>query len=294
MSENPIRSVSDTALWVAIYRAMESDRPDAIFKDPHARRLAGERGEAIVERLPKGRKLAWPMIVRTAVMDEIILRLTRDGGVRTVVNLAAGLDTRPYRLPLPPAVRWLHVDFPDMVAYVRDALRQETPVCALEYVPADLREPAERAAVFDRADAAGGTALAVAEGLLIYLKPEQVDALGRDLAARRSFRYWLIDLASPDMLRMLRKTWEPHLAAGNAPMLFAPAEGTGFFNASGWREAEYRSIWTEALRLKRTMKGAWLFNLLSRLMPASRRAAMARMSGMVLLERAAQGSDGVP
>ena len=45
---NPIRNVSDTARWVAIYRAIESERADALFNDPFARRLGGERGEAIV------------------------------------------------------------------------------------------------------------------------------------------------------------------------------------------------------------------------------------------------------
>lgn len=285
MSDNPIRNVSDTALWVAVYRAMESDRPDALFRDPYARRLAGERGASIVETLPKGKAFAWPMIVRTAVMDEIILRLTRDQGVRTVVNLAAGLDTRAYRLALPPSVRWFHVDFPDMVRYTRDNLGDERPACSLEYIAADLRDPAERASVLDRANAAGGPALAVAEGLLIYLPPEQVDALGRDLASRPAFRHWLIDLAAPEMLRMLQKTWAPALAAGNAPMLFAPADGTRFFEVSGWREAEYRSMWSEATRLKRSMKGAWLWRFLMKLMPRARRERLARMSGIVLLER---------
>ena len=65
----PLRHVSDTALWVAMYRAFESERPDALFRDPYARRLAGERGDAIVRTLPRGRSLAWPMVVRTAAMD---------------------------------------------------------------------------------------------------------------------------------------------------------------------------------------------------------------------------------
>jgi hypothetical protein len=99
-SENPIRNVSDTALWVAIYRAMESERPDAIFRDPYARRLGGERGQAIVDAMPRGKVMSWPMVVRTAVMDEIVLRCVRQGAA-TVLNLAAGLDARPYRLDLP-------------------------------------------------------------------------------------------------------------------------------------------------------------------------------------------------
>ena len=54
-ADNPIRNVSDTASWVAVYRAMESERPDAHFNDPYARRLAGERGQAIVDAMPRGR-----------------------------------------------------------------------------------------------------------------------------------------------------------------------------------------------------------------------------------------------
>ena len=50
-SASPIRNVSDTARWVAIYRAMESERPDALFHDPFARRLGGERGEAIAKAM---------------------------------------------------------------------------------------------------------------------------------------------------------------------------------------------------------------------------------------------------
>src|SRR5437016_12277694 len=96
---------------------MESERPDALFRDPYARRLAGPRGEQIVAEMPKGRAWAWPMIVRTAVMDELILRAVEGDGGDTVLNLAAGLDARADRLPLPPALRRLYVDFRDVAAY---------------------------------------------------------------------------------------------------------------------------------------------------------------------------------
>ena len=105
---NPIRNVSDTALWVAIYRAMESERADALFQDPYARRLGGVRGAEIVASMPGGKATSWPMVVRTAVMDEIVMRCVQQGAA-TVLNLAAGLDARPYRLRLPPSLRWIHV-----------------------------------------------------------------------------------------------------------------------------------------------------------------------------------------
>jgi methyltransferase (TIGR00027 family) len=288
MTDDPraIRNVSDTGLWVAIYRAMESERPDALFKDPFARRLGGVRGETIVRTLPKGGATAWPMIVRTAVMDEIIMRCIREHGARGVLNLAAGLDARPYRLALPPATRWFHVDLPDMIAYVESRLAGERPACTLEYVVADLTDATARRGVIARAGTAGGPVLAISEGLLIYLQPEQVAALARDLSAEPSVRWWLIDLASPRMIEMLKKNWQPHLSAANAPFVFAPPEGTGFFEPFGWREAEFRSTWGEANRLKRTMRGAWLWNLIGRFMPRARREEMMRMSGIVLLERA--------
>jgi methyltransferase (TIGR00027 family) len=95
-----LQSLSDTALLVAYHRALESARPDALFRDPYAGRLAGQRGEQVVRQLRWGKRGAWSTITRTVLLDEIVLRLVGEG-LDTVVNLAAGLDSRPYRLPLP-------------------------------------------------------------------------------------------------------------------------------------------------------------------------------------------------
>jgi O-methyltransferase involved in polyketide biosynthesis len=137
-----------------------------------------------------------------------------------------------------------------------------------------------------RVAAGPSPALAIAEGLLIYLAPEQVADLASALAATPGLRWWLIDLASPKLLRMLTKRWEPHLAAAGAPFVFAPADGTAFFARHGWKEASYHSLWEEANRLRRTPRGSWLWSLLGRLMPRAKREEFRRMSGMVLLERA--------
>src|SRR3989475_2969204 len=93
------------ALPISMYRAWESERADALFHDPYARRLAGPQGETIVRTMPKARTWAWPMVVRTCLFDELILRAIERDGVGTVLNLAAGLDARPWRLPLSPALR---------------------------------------------------------------------------------------------------------------------------------------------------------------------------------------------
>src|SRR2546426_9652344 len=147
---NPISSVSDTARWVAMYRAMESERSDALFHDRYARRLAGPTGEQILASMPQGRRWAWPMIVRTAVMDEIIMRLVTEQGVDTVLNLAAGLDARAYRLDLSSRLHWIDVDLEGILAYKEAALAGEQPPRPVECVRADLTRHPARRALFQR------------------------------------------------------------------------------------------------------------------------------------------------
>ncbi len=281
---NPIRNVSDTALWVAIYRAMESERPDRIFDDPFARRLGGERGEAIVRAMPRGAAIAWPMIVRTAVMDEIVLRCVRDGAA-CVLNLAAGLDARPWRLDLPASLRWFHVDMPGMVDYFRERMADAQPRCEVEFVAADLRDKQAREQLFTRV-AGLGPLLVITEGLLIYLTPDQVADLAGDLHALARPRWWLMDIATPRLRHfMQRSQWLRKLEQGNAPMQFFPEQGTGFFAPLGWRESEFRSTWDESLRLRRSMRGAWFFRCLALLQSSAQRQAGRRMSGVALLGR---------
>jgi methyltransferase (TIGR00027 family) len=285
--QSHIRNVSDTAHWVAMYRAMETDRRDALFRDPYARRLAGPRGEAIVRTMPRGRAMAWAMIVRTAVMDEIILRAVNRHGVRTVANLAAGLDARPWRLDLPMKLTWLDVDLPDIQQYKRDALQGEKPQCQLEWVPADLANADARRSVLAQVASSPGPALVVTEGLLIYLEREQVMALATDLAATPNVRWWLIDIASPGLLKMMGRTWGKGVSQ-SAPFKFAPEEDTAFFEPAGWKEVEYRSMFEESLRLKRTMRFARFWSVVGRIMTVfnpRKREEFKRFSGIVLMER---------
>lgn len=283
MSEtNPIRNVSDTALWVAIYRAMESERSDALFRDPYARRLGGARGEAIVKAMPKGRSMAWPLIVRTAVMDEIVLRCVQSGA-KTVLNLAAGLDARPYRLDLPRDLQWLHVDMPEMVAYFRSHMSGETPRCEIDFLAADLRDTDARRAVLARA-ARNGPTLVITEGLLIYLDSDDVAGLARDLREVAQARWWTADLATPALLRYVAKDWGRTVQQGNAPFRFAPREGSTFFVRYGWRETEFHSTWDEAWRLDRKPAHAWLWRALSWVTPRRKVEAARRMSSIVLLQ----------
>ena len=280
-----IESVSDTARWVAVYRAMETERKDAIFRDPFAARLAGEKGNVIVDSMPRGRQMAWAMIVRTAVFDEIILERIRNGNVDVVVNLAAGLDARPWRLSLPPTLRWIDVDLPGILDHKTEILKDEKPKCRYEAVHLDLRDVAKRQALFTQINGEASRVLVLSEGLLIYLPPDDVGTLARDLHAGSHFQWWIIDIASPRLLEMMQKMWGKNLDAGNAPFLFAPAESTKFFERFGWTELEFHSAMEDARRLKREMSMMWLWRLLGRLRSKKVQAEFQRFSGIVLMER---------
>jgi len=279
-----IEHISDTARWVAEYRAMETDRPDAIFRDPYARRLAGPLGAEIVAKLPRGRQMAWAMIVRTAVFDEIVMDRVH-AGADLVLNLAAGLDARPWRLDLPASLRWVDVDLPAILGHKVNELANEAPRCRYEAVMQDLRDPAMRRALFARLGAECKNALIIAEGLLVYLEPAEVADLAKALHQPSSFRWWLSDLASPRLLKMVARGWGKSLERANAPFKFGPAEGTKFFEPHGWRELAFRPAGEDARRLKREMSGAGIWRLLARLYPRRIREEFKRISGNILLER---------
>ncbi|MEJ7930164.1 SAM-dependent methyltransferase [Ramlibacter sp. AN1015] len=281
-----IQDVSDTALWVAAYRASESERPDALFADPYARRMAGQRGQDIVDALPFGRSMAWSMVVRTAVMDEVIVECVLHRGVGTVLNLGAGLDTRAFRLPLPSSLRWFDVDLPAITAYRKECLAGEEPACRHAHVAADLSQAAARARVLEMArDDAHGRLLVVTEGLLLYLTPEQVSGLAAQLHADPQATLWLADLVTPMLQQTMGMVWRSQLSNAKASFRFAPSDSVRFFDALGWREIEFHSTWTDSIRLGRTAPHAATWNRLSMWGGSLVQEAVQRMSGVALLER---------
>ncbi|MBV8928460.1 MAG: class I SAM-dependent methyltransferase, partial [Mycobacteriaceae bacterium] len=171
-----ISNVSDTARWMAVYRATESARPDALFHDPLADRLAGDQGRAIVAAAPRMLRTGWWLVARTKIIDDTIARAIADGCDR-VLNLAAGLDTRPYRLDLPPDFVWIEADLPALLAEKDHLLADQTPRCRLTRRPVDLADPGARAAFLDEALAGAAKALVLTEGLLMYLDYRDVNGL---------------------------------------------------------------------------------------------------------------------
>lgn len=276
-----IRNISDTARWVAMYRALESERQDAVFRDPYARRLAGERGEQIITTVAWANRHAWSYVARTYLIDTFIAREVQ-AGADLVLNLAAGLDTRPYRMDLPSSLQWIEVDLPELLAYKEEALRNETPRCRLERIPLDLSEVDARRALFADLGRRSKRTVVASEGLLVYLTADEVCALARDLAAPPPFQRWAIDLVSPGLLKMLQKQIGSPLREAGAPLKFGPEEGPAFFTRCGWRAIEVHSMLHTAANLKRL---PFVFRLFA-LFPDSKGTKPSRpWGGACLLEK---------
>jgi methyltransferase (TIGR00027 family) len=260
-AEPLIRNISDTALLAAVYRARETERQDALFRDPLARRLAGTRGEQIAKSMPFSDRNTWAWVVRTYLFDQFIEEQCRQG-VDMVVNLAAGLDTRPYRMSLPATLRWIEVDLPGILSYKEEILADEKPVCTLERVRLDLSDVSARREVFAQLGNRAAKILIFTEGFIIYFNADQVRVLAEDLAAPATFQRWILDMASPGLLKLLQKNMNISLSEGVSSLQFGPEEGPEFFVPCGWQPVDVRTPLKTAARFKRLSFGMRLLSLL--------------------------------
>ena len=276
-----VENISDTARWAAVFRARENERPDALFHDPFAERLAGQRGFEIANTLPDGNKHEWAWVTRTYLFDQFLTRELRQGA-DMVVNLAAGLDARPYRMALPASLPWIEVDLPGIFTYKEEILKREKPNCALERIRLDLSDIKARQELFAELDRRAKRIVVITEGLLIYLSSEQVAELERGLATGSHFQRWILDLASPGLLRMMQRTTGRHLSEVGAPFKFAPPEGPAFFSPCGWELVEVQGMLKTAARFKRP---PLLLRLLALLPEPKGPAGKRPWSGVCLLNR---------
>jgi methyltransferase (TIGR00027 family) len=245
-----VRNISDTARWAAVFRARETERADAIFRDPYAERLAGKMGVDIANTLPEGNSHAWAWVARTYLFDQFITREIEQGA-DMVVNLAAGLDARPYRMALSPSLQWIEADLPEILTYKEGILANEKLACKLERIRLDLSDGPARRALFADLNRRANKILVLTEGLLIYLSAEEVASLAKDLATNSQFQRWIMDLSSPGLLRMMQRTTGKQLSEVGAPFKFAPAEGPAFFTPHRLEPVDVKGLLKTATQFKR-------------------------------------------
>jgi methyltransferase (TIGR00027 family) len=182
-------SVGSTALFVATARALEAQKPDPLAVDPYAemfcRAVGGDWADVLDGKCPehqlKSREFGDHFVnfqgARTRYFDDYFRRAA-DAGVRQVVILAAGLDSRAYRLPWPGDTTIFELDQPQVLDFKREVLAQHgaQPTAERREVAVDLREDWPQALRNSNFDA-GQPSAWIAEGLLIYLPAAAQDQL---------------------------------------------------------------------------------------------------------------------
>ena len=217
--DGKITHVSDTALMIAACRAHENELPDAFVRDPFAARLAGERGVAILQAMPHANVLRLGMAIRTRFVDELLLGALTQHSIATVLSVGCGLDTRPWRLDLSRDLRWIEIDFADVLDYKDQNMTGATLRCRRERLSVDLNDAAQRRAMYEAASAA--SALTITEGLLLYLPAATIDALAAEVPAHSGVEHWISDITTSAFTRILSggaDTMQPirHVQASDA------------------------------------------------------------------------------
>ncbi len=223
-----------TARWTAAVRAGERRRPDRLVDDPWAEHLAGPEGMAwLAERPPES---VTPIVVRTRYFDDWLLEALADG-LRQVVLLAAGLDTRAWRLRLPEGSRVFELDRPEVLAAKQAVMDGAAPPAACERhaVPADLAGPWHRALLDAGLDPARPTAF-LAEGVLFYLPSEVIGGVldGVDTVAAPGSRLGF-DIPNAAVLTSpFTKAWLDMQAAAGAPWVGSMDDPSDVLERRGW------------------------------------------------------------
>ena len=249
-------SVGATATMVAAARALASEEPDPLIRDPYAAPLVRAVGIDFFTKLVDGqipasdiddasRTLSDVMAVRTRFFDDFFLDAAR-AGIGQAVILASGLDSRAYRLPWPAGTSVFELDQPNVIEAKTAAMVAigATPTADRRDVAIDLRDDwpaALKAAGFDPTRPAAWSA----EGLLSYLPPDAQDRLFDDITALSAAGSRIATEYHPDggvMLgdrtRSLTEQWREQGFEVNLPDLVYTGERANvddYLTASGWQ-----------------------------------------------------------
>jgi methyltransferase (TIGR00027 family) len=275
-----IGSVADTALWMAAVRAAEGERADAVFQDPLGSILAGDRGRKIARSFSRTAMIAWGVVLRTTAIDRLINEALQ-GGVDTVLNLGAGLDTRPYRMELPSQLRWIEVDLPSIIDAKDSKLNGYTPVCTLERIAMDLSNRQARNELFAKYAATSKRMLVITEGVISYFSNDEITMLAKELLGMPAAAFWIQDFDNAGTRRQ-PKGWAEKLKA--TPFRFQVSDWFEFFKQSGWQPHKIISCAAESKRINRPYPLDFPYGLLMRALPKEMSKKIQGLSGAVLMK----------
>ncbi|MFJ5712153.1 class I SAM-dependent methyltransferase [Streptomyces sp. NPDC093105] len=237
-----MEAVSRTAQWTAAARALETEREDRLFADPYARTVADETGVELLKRYAGGGIVPF-LAIRTTYLDRAIVRAVQERGIRQVVFLAAGMDTRFYRLPWPDGVTVYELDRPALLDAKAEMLKDEPQPDGRTRVavPVDLTQdwtgPLKEAGW--KSDE---PVLWVVEGLLFFLPEQAVRTLIATLAAHSAPGTVLLGdvISRAALVNPLARDFMKALEEDGNPWLFGTEEPEELLAECGWSVREVK------------------------------------------------------
>ena len=236
-----MHAVSYTAQWTAAIRALEAEQvADRLFLDELAEPLAQPKGFELLERYNGGGVKEF-VAIRTHYNDAAIARNLTDGRIKQIVLVAAGMDTRAFRLDWPEGVRIFEVDHQLLLDEKHKRLtRLEAKAKASRTeVPADLSKPWIDRLIAHGFDPVAGT-LWVAEGLLFFLDEGEATNLLQTMAKASAPGSRLItDMINGTLLKSpMAMMFLATLRADGTPWRFGSDEPEVFLHRCGWKALE--------------------------------------------------------
>lgn len=227
--------LGSTAYWTASVRARESERVDCLFGDPWAATLAGEEGRAWIES--RSAESVVPIVIRTRYFDDFLKRITYELGVTQVVLLAAGLDTRAFRLSWPEDTTFFELDQQPILTYKEQILREAKarPACARQVINADLTAHWADDLVTSGFDPQCNSAWLL-EGFLFYLVNETTMKLLDKVTSLSMPGSWMgFDVINSHMLTSpYSQKWVEMQAQSGAPWIGTMDDPVTFLALRGW------------------------------------------------------------
>ena len=225
-----------TARWTAGVRARESARADHLFEDPWAETLIGKEGAEWLAQRPEDSTI--PMAIRTRFFDDFLLDISRRYAIRQVVLMAAGLDTRAFRLDWPAGTCLFELDQPEVLQYKEGVLQAAgaRPACQRRLIETDLTNPWQEKLLGGNFDAKLPSVWLL-EGFLFYLSNESITQVIDSVTNLAAPGSWMgFDIINSIMLTSTwTRPWVEMQAGMGAPWigtLDAPQE---FLAQRGWQ-----------------------------------------------------------
>jgi methyltransferase (TIGR00027 family) len=228
--------LGSTAYWIAAVRAMEHARPDRLINDPWAEALSGEVGAAwIAGRTPES---VLPIVLRTRYFDDFLQRISKEDNIRQIVLVAAGLDTRAFRLNWPAGTRIFEMDQAAVLEYKEQVLGSlgAKPACERHTIAADLTHPWKNGLLKAGFDPQLPSAWLL-EGFLFYLPNESIISILEEAISLSSSGRWMcFDVMNSSTLNSpLTRTWIEMQAKNGAPFIGTLDNPQEFLSTRGWQ-----------------------------------------------------------